>query len=195
MVGLTGLSTEAQEGTPEPGRHHHRRDVEAHPLHAVVVRPWHGRDDGPGGTPVCLTQASVQPPWHPCDDADDRRLLEHCGSTAAKHPWNLGHPPQNTGRAVRVPVLCTFLRWALATAYRRRCAPAAGRAEPMGWPRWRRQLLEPTRDQGIVLAQRWYGIFPSAEFAVLGGGMRNDAPPGMGTRQAGLAQYSLTVLD
>jgi hypothetical protein len=40
VVGSTGLTTDDQDGTPEPGRHHHRRAVHPHPSHAVVVRPW-----------------------------------------------------------------------------------------------------------------------------------------------------------
>jgi hypothetical protein len=158
-----------------------------------VVRQWHGWNDGPGGTTVFLTNASVQQPLHPFDDDDDRSLMEHCGIKEAKPPWNLGHPPQNTGRAVRVHVLFTFRMVALATAYRLRCEPAEVRAEPMGGQRWRRQLLEQTRDKVIVCAQRWYGIFPIAECALLAGVKLNDAPPGIGTLQAVLAKYSLTV--
>ena len=54
-------------------------------------------------------------------------------------------------------------------------------AEPVGWQRWRRQRLEPTRDQIIVCAQRWYGIVYLAEVALLVGVKRQDVPPGMGT--------------
>jgi hypothetical protein len=36
----------------------------------------------------------------------------------------------------------TLLMFALATAYRWQDAKAALRAEPVGWQRWRRQLLE-----------------------------------------------------
>jgi hypothetical protein len=109
VVGITGLTTYDQYGTPEHGRQHHRRDFEATPIHAVVVRRWQGRDYGPGGTTVFLTNASVQQPLHPFDDDDDRRLIENCGIKEAEQPWDLGHPPQKTGRAVRVHVLFTFL--------------------------------------------------------------------------------------
>jgi hypothetical protein len=44
--GMTGLTTDDQDGTPEHGRHGNRRDVQANPINAVVVRPWNGRDDG-----------------------------------------------------------------------------------------------------------------------------------------------------
>jgi hypothetical protein len=65
----------------------------------------------------------------------------------------------------------------------------------VGWPRWRRQLLEQSRDKIIVFAQEWYGIFPLAEFALLAGGKLKDVPPGIGTLQAVLAKYRLTGHD
>jgi DDE family transposase len=191
VVGITGLTTYDQYGTPEHGRQHHRRDFEANPIHAVVVRRWQGKDYGPGGKTVFLTNASVQQPLHPFDDYDDRSLIENCCIKEAKQQWDLGHPPQKTGRAVRVHVLFTFLMFALATAYRLRCERAAMGAEPVGWQRWRRQLLEQTRDKIIVFAQRWYGIFHIAEFALLVGVKLKDVPPGIGTPQEVLTQYGL----
>jgi Transposase DDE domain len=192
VVGIAGLTTSDQYGTPEHGRHRNRRDFEANPIHAVVVRQWHGRDDGPGGKTVFLTNAAVQQPLPPFDDDDDRSLIEHCCIKEAKQPWDLGHPPQKTERAVQGHVLFTFLMFALATAYRLPCEPAQLRAEPVGWQRWRRQLLEQTRDKIIVFAQRWYGIFPLAEFALLVGVKLKDVPPGIGTLQEVLAKYRLT---
>jgi hypothetical protein len=43
VVGLPGLTTADQDGTPEPGRPHHRRDCHPHPLNAVVGRTGPGR--------------------------------------------------------------------------------------------------------------------------------------------------------
>jgi Transposase DDE domain len=193
VVGIEGLTTYDQYGTPEHGRHHNRRDFEANPIHAVVVRQWNGRDYGPGGKTVFLTNASVQQPLQPFDDYDDRSLIENCCIKEAKQQWDLGHPPQKTGRAVRVHVVFTFLMFALATAYRLRCEQAAVGAEPVGWQRWRRQLLEQTRDKVIVFAQHWYGIFHLAEFALLVGVKLKDRPPGIGTPQEVLAKYGLTA--
>ena len=118
--------------------------------------------------------------------------MEHGCLKAAKQPWDLGHPPQNTGRAVRVPGVCTWLMCALATAYRLPCEPEATGGEPVGWMRWRRQLLEQSRDKVIVCAQEWYGLFPLTEFALRVGGKRKDVPPGIGTLQDVLARYRLT---
>jgi hypothetical protein len=153
VVGITGLTTYDQYGTPEHARHATRRDFQAHLINAVVVRTWQGKDSGPGGKTVFLTNARVEQPLQPVDDDDDRSLIEHCGIKEAKQPWDLGHPPQKTERAVRVPVLLTLLRFALATAYRLPCEREATGGEPVGWQRWRRQLLEQNRDKVIVVAQ------------------------------------------
>lgn len=166
VVGLTGLTTYDPDGTVEPGRHPNRRDFQPNLINAVVIRQWHGRDDGPGGTTVFLTNAAVEQPWRPFDDDDDRSLIEHCCLQAAMQPWNLGHPPQKTERAVRVPGMFTLLRFARATAYRLPCEREDRGGEPVGWQGWRRQLLEETRDQVIVCAQGYDGIFHLAEYSL-----------------------------
>jgi Transposase DDE domain len=191
VVGIPGLTTYEQYGTEEHGRHHNRRDFEPNPIHAVVVRKWHGKDYGPGGKTVFLTNASVQQPLQPFDDYDDRSLIENCCIKEAKQQWDLKHPPQKTERAVRVHVMFTLLMFALATAYRLQCERDALGGEPVGWQRWRRQLLEQTRDQVIVFAQGYYGVFHITEFAVLLGGKVKDMPPGIGTRQEIMAKYGL----
>jgi hypothetical protein len=192
VVGLTGLTTSDQYGPVEQGRDHNRRDFQANPINAVVVRPWAGRDYGPGGTTVFLTNAPVDTPLRPFDDYDDRSLIENCGIKATKQQWDLGHPPQKHARAVRVPVLCTWLLCALATADRLQCEPEAMGGDPVGWQCWRRQLLEQTRDRVMVFAGRSYGISHLAEYSLLVGVKRKDWPPGMGTRQDGFATYQLT---
>jgi hypothetical protein len=193
VVGITGLTTYDHYGTVEHGRYANRRDFEANPLNAVVVRQWHGRDYGPGGKTVFLTNASVQQPLRPFDDYDDRSLIENCCIKETKQQWNLGHPPQKTERAVRVHVMFTLLMFALATAYRLLCEQEATGGEPVGWQCWRRRLLQQTRDQVIVFAQGYYGIFHIAEYSLLLGVRLKDTPPGIGTRQEILAKYRLTT--
>jgi hypothetical protein len=192
-VGITGLTTDNQYGTPEHGRHAHRRDFQANPVNAVVVRQWQGKDYGPGGKTVFLTKAPVEQPLRPFEASDDRSLIENCCLKACKQPWDLGHPPRKTARAVRVHVVFTLLLFALATAYRLPCEREATGGEPVGWQRWRRQLLERTRDKVIVFAQRWYGIFHLAEFALLAEVKLKDVPLGIGTPQEILGQYGLTT--
>jgi hypothetical protein len=158
-----------------------------------VVRQWHGRDYGPGGKTVFLTNASVQQPLQPFDDYDDRSLLENCCIKEAKQQWELGHPPQKSARAVRVHVVFTMLMFALATASRLQGEPAATGGEPVGWQRWRRQRLEHTRNLVIVFAQGAYGIFHLAEYSLLSGVTLKDVPPGIGTLPEILAKYRLRV--
>jgi hypothetical protein len=192
VVGITGLTTYDQYGTPEHGHHAHCRDFQANPINAVVVRQWQGKDYGPGGKTVFLTNAPVDQPLRPFDDYDDRSLIENCCIKEAKQQWELGHPPQKTARAVRVHVVFTLLMFALATAYRLQCEREAMGGEPVGWQRWRRQLLEQTREQVIVFAQGYYGIFHLAEYSLLVGVKLKDVPPGIGTRQDVLAKFRLT---
>jgi hypothetical protein len=193
VVGITGLTTYDQYGTPDHGRHHNRRDFQPNPLNGVVVRTWHGRDYGPGGTTVFLTNASVDKPLQPFDDDDDRCLIEHGCIKESKQPWSVKQPPKKTARAVRVHVVFTLLMFALATAYRLQCEQADSGGEPLGWQRWRRQILEQTRDHVIVFAQNCYGIFQMAEYSLLLGVKLKDVPPGIGTRQQILAKYRLAA--
>jgi hypothetical protein len=159
----------------------------------VVVRPWHGRDYGPGGKTVFLTNASVRKSLQVFDDYDDRSLIENCCVKACKQQWDWGQPPRKTDRAVRVHVVFTLLMFALATAYRWQCEQEAMGGEPVGWQRWRRQLHEQTRDKVIGFAQGSYGIFHMAEYSLLLGVKLKKRPSGIGTYQQILAKYGLTA--
>jgi hypothetical protein len=192
VVGITGLTSYDQYGPPEQACHANRRDFQANPLNAVVVRKWQGKDYGPGGKTVFVTNASVDQPLRPFDDDDDRSRIENCCIKAAKQQWDLKHPPQKTDRAVRVHVMFTLLMFALATAYRVQCEREATGGEPVGWQRWRRQLREQNRDKVIVCAQGYDGIFHLAEYSLLLGVKLKDVPPGIGTLPEVLARYGLT---
>jgi hypothetical protein len=193
VVGIVGLTTYDQYGTPAHGRHHHRRDFQPHPINAVVVRKWHGRDYGPGGKTVFLTNAPVDRPLQPFDDYDDRSLIENCCIKESKQQWSLKHPPQKTARAVRVHVMFTLLMFALATAYRWQCEQEATGGEPVGWQRWRRRLLQHTRDLIIVFAQDYYGIFHLAEYSLLVGVKIKDCPASIGTLREILAKHGIAA--
>jgi hypothetical protein len=195
VVGIPRLTTYDQYGTPEHGRQQHHRDFQPNPINAVVVRKWRGKDYGPAGKTVFLTNASVAKPLQPFDVYDDRSLIENCCIKEAKQQWELGHPPQKHARAVRVHVVFTLLMFALATAYRLEGEREAKGEEPVGWQRWRRQLLEQTRDKVIVFAQGYYGIFHLAEYSLLLGVQLKDVPPEVGSRQQVLAKYRLPARD
>lgn len=189
--GIPDLTTDDQDGPPAQARYANRRDVPANPIQAVVVRTWQGKDEGPGGTTVFLPHAPGDQPWRPVDDDDDRRRLAHGCIKAATPPWDLGPPPPKPARAVRVPVVCTLLLCALATAYRLPCQREATAGEAVGWQRWRRQLLEQTRDQVIVCAHGHDGLLPLAAYARLLGVQRHDVPPDIGSRPQVLAKFGI----
>jgi hypothetical protein len=193
VVGIAGLTTYDQYGTPEHGRHANRRDFQPNPINAVVVRQWNGHAYGPAGKTVFLTNAPVDQPLQPFDDYEDRSLIENCYIKESKQQWNLKHPPQKSARAMRLHVLFTLLLFALATAYRLQCEQDGIGKGSVGWQRWRRQLLEQTRELVIVFADGCYGIFHIAEYSLLVGVNIKDRPPGVGTRQQVLAKYRLTV--
>jgi len=92
---------------------------------------------------------------------------------------------------MRVQVLFTLLMFALATAYRWPCQQEKMGPTPVGWQRWRRQLLEQTRDQVIVFAQGYDGIFHLVEYSLLLGVRLKDMPPGIGTYRDILVKYRL----
>jgi hypothetical protein len=127
----------------------------------------------------------------PFDDDDDRRLIANCGLKEAKQPWQLTPPPQKTGRAVRVHGLFIWLLCALAAAYRLPCEPEDTAGEPLGWQRWRPQLLEQTRDHISVCAQGCYGIVQMAEYSLRLGLNMKDRPPEIGPYPQILAKYGL----
>ena len=140
-----------------------------------------------------LTNAGGNTPLPSFDADDDRRRSETCDIQASTPPWSVKHPPQNTARAVRVHVLFTRRMWALATASRLPCEQADTGSDPLGWQRWRRQLLEQTRDHVIVCAEGCYGLVHLAAYSRLMAVTRNDRPPGIGTQRHILAPYGLTT--
>jgi hypothetical protein len=89
--------------------------------------------------------------------------------------------PQKTEWAIRLHVIFTLLMFVLATAYRLQGEREGTGGEPVGWQRWRRQLLEHIRDRIIVFAEGYYGIFHLAQYAFLLGVRHKDKPPGIGT--------------
>jgi hypothetical protein len=90
-----------------------------------------------------------------------------------------------------VHVFFTLAMFALATAYRWRAEQAAVGDEPVGWQRWRRQLLQQNRDKVIIFAQGWDGIFHVAAYSLLLGVKRQEPPLEIGSRRDVLKKYGL----
>jgi hypothetical protein len=191
VVGIEGLTSYDQYGSEEHARRRNRKDFRANLLNAVVVRKWNSRDYGPGGKTVFLTNLSVKEPLKPFDDYDDRSLIENCCIKENKQAWNLKHPPQKTERAIQVHVFFTLAIFGLATAYRQLAERAALGQEPLGWKRWRRQLIQQNRNKVIIFAGGYYGIFHVAEYSLLLGVTLKEPPPEIGSTQDVLKKYGL----
>ena len=138
-----------------------------------------------------LTNAGVRKLLRVFDAYDERSLIEDCCIKESKQQWTLGHPPKKSERGVKVHVLFTLVMFALATAYRLMGEQAEGGKEPVGWQRWRRQLLQQNRDKVIVFAEGCYGIFHLAEYSILLGLNLKDLPLGIESREAVLAKFGL----
>jgi len=155
VVGMAGLTTDDQYGPDEHARQRHRQPFQGHPRNAVGVWKRHKRADGPGGKVVLLTNELVDTPGDAFDAYDDRSLIEHCGMKESQQAWHLKHPPQKTERAVQGHVCFTLAMCVRTTASRLRAEHPAVGDEPVGWQRWRRQLIQQHRDTVIIFAQGW----------------------------------------
>ena len=157
-------------------------------INVVVIRKWPGRDDDSGGKIVFLTHTAVQQPLQPFDDDDDRSLLENGWIKEAKQQRDLGHLPQKTGRAVRVPVVFTLRLFVLTTAYgcrvsqgspgRSRSAGTAGSASSCSGPATRSSCVPSTATVSFMW-RKTRGSWASRLKQLL---------PGIGTHQELLGQ-------
>ncbi len=154
-MGITELRSYEYDGMPEHGHQHPRYNFRANPLDALVARHWTWKDYGPGRTGVSLTKATVDQPVRLFDGDDDRSLPENRCLKGCKQQWHLGylgHQPQKTDWAVRVPGIFRLRMVALTSAYQWQCQREATVGEPVGWQQERYQLLAQTCNQGIVCA-------------------------------------------
>jgi len=199
VIGVKGLTTYDQYGTPEHTRQRNRKDFQGNPINAVVVDLWENEPSGP----VYLTNASVEHPLGAFNDYDDRSTVENGLWREAKQAWDFQHYPQRNEAGVVVHVFFTLVVMALATAYRLwkereekalRNLFAASLLKGQGARAWRRELKAENRKKVIVFVQGRYGIFHVAEFSVLAG-LRIRAmgiPPKLGSPADILARYGLS---
>ncbi|MBC8252545.1 MAG: transposase [Ardenticatenia bacterium] len=204
LAGLEGLTSYGLYGPEEYTRHYRRKEYAAKPINTVVVLEW---DSKKKGNHVYLTNGPVDDPFVAFDDYDDRSLIENCLFREGKGPWNLlKHFPQRNERGVLIQTFFIAVVQALATAYRlwdRQQELSAEEpetaAEPLdysllggeGAQRWRRRLKQENRNKLIVFVGEHYGIFHTAEFAVLVGLRVKEIPPELGTPADILARFDL----
>lgn len=205
VVGIAGLTSYDQYGTPEHTKTRNRKDFAGNPINAVIVRRWENRTFATGGT-VYLTNGPVDNPFAPFDDYDWRSVIENGLFREAKQPWHLEHSPQKNEAGVVVHVFFTLMVMALTTAYRLQSQreeektqdspqpPGVGLLGGEGAQRWRQRLRAENRDKVIVFAGNHYGIFHTAEVMVLAG-LRvkpDKLPAALGSPANIFAQYGLS---
>ena len=204
VVGIDGLTTYDQYGTPEHTKTRNRKDFAGNPINAVVVSRWENRTFAKGGT-VYLTNGPVDNPFAPFDDYDWRSVIENGLFREAKHPWHLKNSPQKNEAGVVVHVFFTLMVMALTTAYRlesqREEETDQDSPQPLGVAllggegaqRWRQRLRAENRDKVIVFAGDHYGIFHTAAVMILAG-LRvkpDKLPAALGSPTHIFAQYGL----
>ena len=129
----------------------------------------------------------------PFDDDDDRSLIENWCTEEAKQSWELGHPPKKSERAARVGCMwsspCSCLPWPRGIGFG--LSKRLQGVSPVGWQRWRCQLIAQTRDKVIVFTHGFYGLPHLAEYSLLIGVKLKERWAVIGTHQDIFAKYGL----
>ena len=198
LVGISGLTTYAQYGEPGCEKEAHKKEGRSNPINAVVVRVWEGKEYGPKGGPVYLTDLPVDRPFVAFDRYDERSVIENGLFKEGKGPWKLRRFPQKTERAVQVHVIFVLAVMALTNAYRTiRTREEAERQKKLkesvwsGIEEFRRKLRCKSKDQAIVFVGEAYGIFYLSELFVLMGRKVKDLPAGIEKAEDILRKYGI----
>jgi hypothetical protein len=192
VEGLVGLDT---YGPAEETAKKHRRSGRGRAINAVVVEAWDGKPGTPGEEVVFLTNRPVKDALRVFDRYDERSLIEISLNKEAKQNWHLEHAPKHTRQAMSNHVFMVLTMMAVTRAYRayqerldadpEEKKPAA---DPLGFRRWRRKVLEENADKVIVFVGEKYAVLPLVDLCVLVSTTTvriRGAPP----REAILSQY------
>jgi len=193
VEGLVGLDT---YGPAEETARKHRRNGRGRALNAVVVEAWDGKPGTPDEEVVFLTNLPVADALRIFDLYDERSLIEVPLNKEAKQNWHLEHAPMRTRQAMSNHVFMVLTMIATTRAYRayqerleadpEEKKPAA---DPLGFRRWRRQVLSENADKVIVFVGEMFAILPLVDYSVLiSTTVRIRGAP---TREAVLAYYGV----
>lgn len=197
VVGIAGLTTYAQYGEPGWQRQENMKEGKFHPINAVVVLKWKGRDYGPHGGPVYLTNMSVKKPFEPFDRYDERSLIENGLFKEGKRPWNLKCFPTRSEHGVKLHVFFTLSIMALTHAFRawKKKQESEEKQQQQGWTwgmeQFRRKVRQQSKDKAIVFIGESYGIFWLSEIMVLMGRKVKDLPKEIDKPDDILRKYNL----
>lgn len=171
VEGLTGLDS---YGPAEETAKKHRRNGRGRALNAVVVEAWDGKPGTPEEEVVFLTNLPVMDALRIFDLYDERSLIEVPLNKEAKQNWYLEHAPMHTRQAMSNHVFMVLMLIATTRAYRAyqerlETDPEEKRpaTDPLGFRRWRRQVLNENADKVIVFVGDMFAILPLIDYSIL----------------------------
>ena len=195
IEGLAGLDT---YGPAEECAKKHRKNARGRALNAVVVETWDSKRGPLDEEVVFLTNKPVKDALRIFDLYDERSLIEVPLNKEAKQNWHLAHAPMRTEHAMSNHVFMVLMLMGLTRAYRtyqerldadpHEKKPAA---DPLGFRRWRRQVLNENADKVIVFVGETFAILPLIHYRVLiSDTVRIRGAP---SREAVLGHYGVTL--
>ncbi|MCI0526725.1 MAG: transposase [Nitrospira sp.] len=190
VVGVKGLLSYDEYGDFNHIKKKNRKDFEANPINAVVVKTW----DNKSSEVVYLTNQDVSTPMKVFTGYDERSLVENTCFREIKQSLYLEHPPQKTQRGVIVHSYLVMWVLALTTAYRietKQIESVHEYKSQKGVRKWRRELKEENRDKVIVFVGDKYGIYWVWELVMMLGLKVKEAPEGAKTEQEVLEKYGV----
>jgi hypothetical protein len=164
VMGVKGLLSYDQFGEEQHRRRKGRKDFKAHPINAVMVLRWDGKDYQPGEEKVFLTNLSVSRPMKIIEQYDLRSEIENQGFRELKQGYHLLKYPQKTEAAVRAHVVLTLIVYSLVNAYK---SEQGQRLAHLGIRRWRRKQMGQSIHKMIVYYEGIYGIVDVEELFYL----------------------------
>jgi len=164
VMGVKGLLSYDQFGEEEHRRRKGRKDFKAHPINAVMVLRWDGKDYAPGKEKVFLTNLSVSRPMKIIEQYDLRSEIENQGFRELKQGYHLLKYPQKTGAAVEAHAVLTLIIYSLVNTYK---SEQGQRLAHLGIRRWRRKQMGQSIHKMIVYYEAIYGIVDVEELFYL----------------------------
>jgi len=164
VMGVRGLLSYDQFGEEEHRRRKGRKGFKAHPINAVMVLRWDGRDYEPGKEKVFLTNLSVSRPIKIIEQYDLRSEIENQGFRELKQGYHLLKYPQKTEAAVRAHAVLTLIIYSLVNAYK---SEQGQRLAHLGIRRWRGKQMGQSIHKMIVYYEGIYGIVDVEELFYL----------------------------
>lgn len=163
VMGLVGLLTYDQYGEEGEVEKKNSKKFQPHPINALMVLCWKGKEYKAGQEKVFLSSLPVTSPLQVINYYDDRSLIENIGFRELKQGWNLKSYPKKREDAVRNHVLLTVTIFNLCNAFR---TEQGQDLTERGIRRFRRQEADSIH-KVVVFAGDYYAIFDLEELMTI----------------------------